>query len=172
MVFLLLEITFVIILLICLWCIVNYMMLILTKRSTDKLFHIVLSELKKLYEYILQILSENTLFEQEQNQIVEETKNLINTASVFSVSKDGNERIVGYANSILKNIQNLLDGIKEKEAFLTDANIQNFVEKQKEFNKIKQHYNESAKNLKHFADVFPTSLMARLKCIRTMDFLD
>ncbi len=171
MIFLLMEIAFVIILLICLWCIINYTMLMFTKHSADKIFELTFIEINKQYEYISQILLTNNLFEQEQCPLSDETKSLINTASSFSVEKDGNERIIGYANAINKNMQTLIQSIKE-EFYSTNKDIINYLEKQKEFEKIKKHYNETAKSLKHFVDVFPTSLMARLKNIRTMDFLD
>ena len=104
----------------------------------------------------------------ENRNLVQTTKKLISQAQDFSIEKDGNERIVGYANSILANVQTFTEAILEKEP--ENDSVMKFKYLQAVFDRAKDDYNLSAQKLKHYVDTFPTSFYARLKCIKTMDF--
>ena len=104
----------------------------------------------------------------ENRTLVQSTKKLISTAQEFTIEKDGNERIIGYANSILDNVQKFAVSILEKEPENEPLKKYNYL--LAVFNKPKEDYNKSAQRLKHYVDTFPTSFYARLKNIKTMDF--
>ena len=167
---LLLEIFSVVLLLISLWLGIKYLILLTVKHNADRAFEKLCSKLKKQYELIDTLFSQFSVMSVEERSFTENIKNLISQAAEFSIEKDGNERIIGYANSILENVEIFVDGIVQKDA--ENQNVQKYNSKMLDFNKTKDSYNKSAKILRHYVDVFPTSLMARLKEIKTMDYLN
>lgn len=165
---LLIEIAIVIILFIALLYGIKYALLISIKYNADKDFNILFNNLNKHYDIINTLFSNLPYISQECSELTENTKNLIFQAYNFSIQKDGNERIIAYANSILENTNKIIEATEGKE---TNIDIQKYNNELSKFNVIKENYNHSARNLRHYADVFPTSLFARLKKIKTMDYL-
>ena len=161
------EICVIIILLVCLWIAWNYILLIIAKRNVDNEFSQLFMVLKEYYTLILTYLEENQNCIQEQ-ALVEQTNQYIEKAANFSIEKDGNERIIAYANSIINNLQ-LIQGSMNTSNDEPNNDMHKF---QDRFNKVKESYNESAKKLRHYADVFPTSLLARLKKIFIVDYMN
>lgn len=167
---LIIELITVIILLICLWVGLNYIMLIISKYNADKNFNILFEHLKLQYETINNILSQFSLLPQDKQKLLDETKKYISQATNFSIETDGNERIIAFANAICKNIEILINVFEEYNT--NNPNIDKYLGMQKEFNRIKDSYNKTAEKLKHYVDVFPSSLMARMKKITTMDYIN
>ena len=152
------EIALVIILFVCLIYGIKYIMLLSVKHNADKNFEKLCSVLPKLYGDLTKMFSNSGC---ENSIPFQDTQKLISQALNFSPEKDGNERIIAYANSIMKNALILADMISEKDNKLFA-----------DYEKIKNKYNKSAEKLRHYADVFPTSFYARLKKIKTMDYLN
>ena len=161
------EICVIIILLVCLWIAWNYILLIIAKRNVDNEFSQLFMMLKEYYTLILTYLEENQNCIQEQT-LVEQTNQYIEKAANFSIEKDGNERIIAYANSIINDLQLIQGSMNTSD----DEPNNNMLKFQDRFNKVKESYNESAKKLRHYADVFPTSLLARLKKIFIVDYMN
>ena len=161
------EICVIIILLVCLWIAWNYVLLIIAKHNVDKEFSKLFEMLKEYYALIRIYLEKNQNRIQEQT-LIEQTNQYIEKAANFSIEKDGNERIIAYANSIINNLQLIQGSMNTSD----DEPNNNMLKFQDRFNKVKESYNESAKKLRHYADVFPTSLLARLKKIFIVDYMN
>lgn len=153
---------------ICLWLGVKYILLLKAKRDADKSLTDIYYKLQQQYEAIISLFSQFHILSLENRNLLQNTKKLISLARDFSIEKDGNERIIGYANSILENVQIITDSVLEKEP--ENDYIMRFRYLQAVFNRAKDEYNVSAQKLKHYVDTFPASFFARLKNIRTMDF--
>jgi len=149
---------------------IKYTTLLFAKRNADKEFQNIDTELKKYYEVVKELFSHFSGLSVEDEKLAEDTQKLIAAASDFSIEKDGNERIIGYANSILENTKNFVDSITAADA--ENMNVKQYKTYLQKFNREKEYYNKSAQYLRHYVDVFPTSLMARLKLIKTMDYLN
>ena len=132
------------------WLCAKYFILrgsdIIAHNAFDKL-HV---QINKRYDLILDILN-NT----ENNPLVSETRDLIEKAKNFSAKKDGIDRIVRFANAIFENAEQ----------------ISALPEDNKDFNDAKNNYNQCTQKLRHYVDVFPTSLMARFANIKFLDSL-
>ena len=144
-------IIFLIILIILLvWLSVNYIILkgsnIIARDAFDKL-HL---QINKRYDLIL-----NNLSNADNSEFVSETRNLIEKAKNFSAQKDGIDRIIRFANAIFENAEQL-SALPENDSYFNDA---------------KNNYNQCAQKLRHYVDVFPTSLMARFANIKFLDLL-
>ena len=168
--FLVFEILTVLILFVSLIYGIKYILLLSAKRNTDKSFCKTFDELLLLYEEIITLFSLNPADSFDDKNLVGDTKKLISEAKTFSIQTDSNERIIAYANTILENTKTFTDRICEKEG--ENLSIKNYNKQVNEFNKTKELYNSSAIKLKYYVDVFPTSLFARLKDIKTVDFLN
>ena len=155
---------------ICLWLGIKYLLLIQAKQHSDKAFAGVYNKLQPQYDAIINLFSQFPVLSLENRTLVQNTKKLILTAQDFTIEKDGNERIIGYANSILNNVQRFAVSVLEKEP--DNESIKKYNYLLAVFNKPKEDYNKSAQRLKHYVDTFPTSFYARLKDIKTMDFFN
>ena len=155
---------------ICLWLGIKYLLLIQAKQTSDKAFAGVYNKLQPQYDAIINLFSQFPVLSLENRTLVQNTKKLILTAQDFTIEKDGNERIIGYANSILNNVQRFAVSVLEKEP--DNESIKKYNYLLAVFNKPKEDYNKSAQRLKHYVDTFPTSFYARLKDIKTMDFFN
>lgn len=162
------EICIIIILLACLWITWNYVLLIITKRNVDKEFNQLFEKLKEYYALIRVYLEKNQNYIQEQ-ALIEQTNKYIEKAVDFSIEKDGNERIIAYANSIINNLQLIQNSTNTPDNFTENSDFLKFQDK---FDKAKKSYNASAIKLRHYADVFPTSLLARFKKIFIVDYIN
>ena len=78
------------------------------------------------------------------------------------ITREHKDRIIAYANSIINNLQLIQSSTNTPDNF-TENN--DFLKFQDKFDKTKKSYNASAIKLRHYADVFPTSLLARFKKI-------
>ena len=152
------EIALVIILFVCLVYGIKYIVLLSVKHDADKNFEKLCNALPKFYGALNEMFSNSGC---ENSIPFQDTQKLISKALDFSAEKDGNERIIAYANSIMKNALILADMVSEKDNKLFA-----------DYEKLKNQYNKSAQKLRHYADVFPTSFYARLKKIKTMDYLN
>ena len=163
----------IIFLLICLWVGVKYLALITAKKNAYREFNKFCKELIIHYESILPALFASKKFMQNEKDTISETINFINKAKDFTIEKDGNERIIGYANAIFKNINDIIQKsdsyTNEKEAFYNA--LAKYNESKNNFDNEIKKYNHSAKTLKHYVDVFPSSLIARFLNIKTMDYI-
>lgn len=166
--FVFIEICVIFILLVSLWIAWNYVLLIIAKHNVDKEFSKLFEMLKEYYALIRIYLGKNQNCIQEQT-LVEQTNQYIEKAANFSIEKDGNERIIAYANSIINNLQLIQDSMNTSDDEPSNNDMHKF---QDRFNKVKESYNESAKKLRHYADVFPTSILARLKKIFIVDYMN
>ena len=166
---LLFEFIAVLILFVCLLYGIKYILLLLAKYKADKAFDDVFAFLPKLYDSVNDLFSTLYALSAENVILVENTRKLISQAKNFSIKKDGNERIIAYANSIAENVQTITDSVSQDN--VANINIQKYGKTLEEFNKVKKYYNGSAQKLRHYVDVFPTSFFARLKKIKTMDYL-
>lgn len=165
-----LKIVLIILLLLILWLSVKYVLLLCAKRNADIVFNKFLKKLKEHAEVVDLLLEESMKYPDIDKDKINETKEYISKLQGFSVEKDGNERIIGYTNAVFNNVRDMytvMYASENKTEILTKYNALN-----KEFETEKNAYNTSAGILKHYADVFPTSLFARLKNIRTMDFVN
>ena len=168
------EIFIVVLLLICLWISWKYIMLTISKHNADKAFNNFKENLNIEYKNVRDFLLLSQPYINDINNIIPATLDFIVKSSSFTVEKDGNERIIGYANAILNNTKNIykeVNSIENKQNKLSDA-ILIFEKSQKEFNKQKEIYNLHAEILKKYVDTFPSSLIARLKKITTMDYIN
>ena len=129
---------------------VKYMTLVICDKKVCVAFDLLHAQIRKRYDLIL-----NALKNKEDSALADETRNLIKKALDFSVQKDGRDRIIRFANAIFEN--------SEKLALQIDAD--------NEFVFAKTQYNDFAKQLRHYIDVFPTSFMARVSLIITKDYL-
>lgn len=163
------EIAMVVILVITLVYGIKYIMLLVVKYEADKDFKNLFKALSNQYKAVNTLLPILFALSPESSSIIEDTKNLMSKAVDFSIEKDGNERIIAYANSILENADIVLNSISETNT--ENADIKEYVKILNGFEKYKNKYNKSAKRLRHYADVFPTSFFARLKRITTMDYM-
>ena len=166
------EIIAIIILLLALWLSINYALLKGEHYSAEKAFEHIYKIIKAQYgevQEFLDLVKTNSA----QKELIDETLGYITKALGFSIEKDGNERIIGYANAISENTKKIKTEIASKENL--DENIKNVLGKYESalnnFNKEKDAYNLTAKRLRHYLDVFPTSFMARLQRITTIDYL-
>ena len=163
------ESLLIVILCLCLYTAQAYIMLIISKCRGDKSFDILFIELKKHIFITKEFLESFNNSDNIDAELVNETISFITKLTDFSVEKDGNERIIGYANAIFINMEKIL-------ILLTENNFQNNVYKkyqisEQNFENTKLIYNSKAKRLKHYIDTFPSSLIARFKNIRTMDYI-
>ena len=163
------EIAMVVILVITLVYGIKYIMLLVVKYEADKDFKNLFKALSNQYKAVNTLLPILSALSPESSSIIEDTKNLISKAVDFSIEKDGNERIIAYANSILENADIVLNSISETNT--ENADIKEYVKILNGFEKYKDKYNKSAQRLRHYADVFPTSFFARLKRITIMDYM-
>lgn len=166
---LIIEIAAVIILLVCLLYVIKYIILLTVKHNADNAFAKLCKILPKFYESVIILFSTQDTLSADDNLLAENTKNLIYQALNFSAAKDGNERIIAYANSILNNAKQFVEAASEKG--YSGVNAEQYNKALENFNKTKNNYNLCAQKLRHYADVFPTSLFARLKKIKIMDYL-
>jgi len=166
---LLIGIIAIIILSVLLWLGINYLMLSICKYRADKMFFTLDKYLKEEYKVIYDVLTQLNLLTLDKQKLLDDTKRFLSQALDFSIEKDGNERIIGYANAILENIKiisNLSNEIADNPSLNKLKNMQ------KKSEQLINDYNNSAQKLKHYVDVFPSSLMARLKRISTMDYIN
>ena len=161
------EILLVVIMCLCLRVAWAYIMLIVAKYRADKSFDAFFSALKKHISNTKEFLNSLNNSENIDAKLVNETIGFISKLTDFSVEKDGNERIAGYANAITINLEKILIPLEEN-SYQSDL-YQKFRTSEQSFKKIKTDYNSKALKLKHYVDVFPSSLIARFKKIRTMD---
>lgn len=161
---------FIIVLFICLWLGIKYLLLLNAKCCADKSMNNIFNKLSNQYDVIMSLFSQFSVLSLESRSLVQNTKKLIAQAQEFSVEKDGNEIIIAYANTIFENVQKFTDSITEKSP--DDNNVIKYCYQLAVFNKSKEEYNACAKKLSHYVDTFPTSFFARLKNIKTMDYLN
>ena len=168
------EITTIVILIIGLWICYKYIMLTISKHNADKSFCNFKENLNSEYNNIKDFFMLSKLYVNNNQDIIPITIDLIVKASSFTIEKDGNERIIGFANAIFNNTNKVykeVDLLENKPENLSIA-IKTFEKSKDKFNKQKEIYNNHAKILKKYVDTFPTSLIARLKRITTMDFMN
>ena len=132
------------------WLFIKYMTLIICDKKVCVAFDLLHVQILKRYDLIL-----NALKNTENSALADETRNLIKKALEFNVKNDGRDRIIRFANAIFDNSKKLALQID------TDS----------EFDFAKKQYNDFAKQLRHYIDVFPTSFMARVALIITKDYL-
>ena len=168
--FFVLKLLLIVFLLICLYFGIKYIILLRAKSAADKSFLNIFNKLNQLYEDTMFLFSQFSVLSMEDRMLVQNTKKLIAAAQCFVIEKDGNERIIGYANAILENAKNFSDSILAKDP--ENMHISKYIYHWAIFNKAKKIYNGSAENLRHYVDTFPTSFYARLKKIRTMDLIN
>lgn len=144
-------IAFLIILFILLiWLCVKYFILKASNTIARKAFEKLHIQINKRYDFIL-----NALNNKENSQLTSDTRNLIEKAKNFSAQKDGIDRIIRFSNAIFENAEHL-SALPEND---------------NDFNNAKNNYNKCAQKLRHYVDVFPTSLMARFADIKLLDLL-
>ena len=168
--FFVLKLLLVVFLLICLFLGIKYIILLRAKSVADKSFLNIFNKLNQLYEDTMFLFSQFSVLSMEDRMLVQNTKKLITEAQSFVIEKDGNERIIGYANAILENVKIFSDSILVKDP--ENMHISKYIYLLAIFNKAKKDYNRSAEYLRHYVDTFPTSFYARLKKIRTMDYIN
>ena len=126
------------------------MTLVICDKKVCVAFDLLHAQIIKRYDLIL-----NALNNVANSNLAEETRILIKKALEFSVQQEGRDRIIRFANAIFDN---------SKKLSLT-------LEEDNEFEFAKTQYNDFAKQLRHYIDVFPTSFMARVSLIITKDYL-
>ena len=132
------------------WLFIKYMTLVICDKKVCVAFDLLHAQIIKRYDLIL-----NALNNVANSNLAEETRILIKKALEFSVQQEGRDRIIRFANAIFDN---------SKKLSLT-------LEEDNEFEFAKTQYNDFAKQLRHYIDVFPTSFMARVSLIITKDYL-
>ena len=155
---------------ICLWLGINYLLLLHAKKNADRTMLDVCIKLQQQYDAIINLFSQFHILSLENRTLVQNTKKLISQAQEFSQEKDRNEMIIAYANTILENVKKVTESIFEKEP--DNEYIKKYNYLLAVFTKVKDDYNKAARKLRHYVDVFPTSFFARLKGITTMDILN
>ncbi len=167
------EIVVIAILVICLWVAWKYILLVMSKSNADKAFSKLAFVLQKNYDNIELFLNSSLNFIGENRDFINKILENISKAKDFSIEKDGNERIIGYANSILNSTQEILD-ILENSNNSEEINClcQRYKASHANFITEKNNYNLKAQQLRHYVDVFPTSLISRFKNIKTMDYIE
>ena len=166
----LLKLAFLIIILTCLWIGVKYLLLLHAKSNADKAMFEVCNKLIQQYDAILSLFSQFHVLSLENRTLVQNTKKLIAKAQDFTPENDRNEMIIAYANSILENVKKFTDSIIEKEP--ENEYIKKYNYMLAVYTKSRDDYNASARKLRHYVDVFPTSLFARFERISMMDYLN
>ena len=161
------EILLLVVMCLCLRVAWAYIMLIVAKCRTDKSFDVLFGGLKKHISNTKEFLYSLNNSENIDVKLVNETIGFISKLTDFSVEKDGNERIAGYANAITINLEKIFASLEENSC--SCDLYQKYKASEQSFNKIKTDYNSKALKLKHYVDVFPSSLIARFKKINTMD---
>ena len=159
------EIALVLVLFICLIYGIKYLLLLAVKQNADNAFEQLYKALPKFYGAVEKLISEIRTLAPENTSLVTDTQNLISQALNFSIEKDGNERIIAYANVIAENVKKLAETTE-------NINKDRYNLLFSDFAKVKNKYNAAAKKLRRYADVFPTSFYARLKKITIMDYLN
>ena len=150
---------------------IKFIALILSRNNAEKMFYKLHKCLLMQYDLILQLLSESSKFMHNENAMISETVDLINKSKEFTLKKDGSDRIIAYANTVLHNIDDI---IKKSETYIEDKQgflnvLEKYNSENTKFVNVAEHYNTSAKHLRHYIDVFPTSLIARFINIKTMN---
>jgi len=166
----LLKLAFLIIIFVCLWVGVKYLLLLHAKSKANIALFEVCNKLTQQYDAILYLFSQFHVLSLENRTLVQNTKKLIAKAQDFTPENERNEMIIAYANSILENVKKFTDSILEKEP--ENEYIKKYNYLLAVYNKVKDDYNTSARRLRHYADTFPTSLIARFEGITTMDYLN
>ena len=172
MIILLIEILVLVILSITLCMMLSYAVLKTEKYKVDIVCEDFYENLKTQYNNVREFL--NSVKESSaQRDLIDEVLGNITKAMEMSEEKDGNERIIGYANYIFAKADDIKQEIKSAENQGEDiiSALQNYEASQDKFKTKKDNYNESIKRLKRYVDVFPTSFVARLKYITTKDFI-
>lgn len=164
-----LKVLLIIFFLLCLWFAWQRTLLIIAYRNACHSFNKFFADFKKYTEVICMFLDEYQKITNADIEKVNKTFEFISKIRDFSVEVDGNERIIGYMNAILSNADDLLS-VFELEENKSDIHEKYLISK-KNFETEKEKYNNDAKILKHYVDVFPTSFIARLKDIRFVDYV-
>ena len=166
------EIFTMIILFLVLCAIWKKFLLKIAKNDADKAFECFTKDLNDYYAKLGEILNSCKPFINCEQYNVELIKANIEKALQFSILKDGNGKIIGYANAISFAVQDIISSLEklENKDQQLDTAIQNYSDLKKQYDLQKEHYNKIAARLRHYVDVFPTSLMARLKKITAMDY--
>lgn len=166
----LVKISLIILLLLFFWLCWKYTLLIIVKHNADECFDRFFQILKEHIEFIHKFLCEYSISSNINYDKINETQQLILKLSNFSIEKDSNERIIGYANAIQNNLEELLTVYKDIEN--NSLTYAKYLESEKMFEREKNKYNSTIKTLRHYIDVFPTSFIARLKGFKTFDYIN
>ena len=149
-----LKLFFIMIVFICLWLGINYLLLLHAKKNADRTMLDVCIKLQQQYDAIINLFSQFHILSLENRTLVQNTKKLIAQAQEFSQ----------------ENVKKVTESIFEKEP--DNEYIKKYNYLLAVFTKVKDDYNKAARKLRHYVDVFPTSFFARLKGITTMDILN
>ena len=145
------------------WVCIKYFAYKIAKNEAFNEFDTIKKQIDNQYDFILYLISKyESSMVNEQKQITE-IKDLITKAKNFSLEKDGADIIIAFANAVFQKTEGIVTNY-------TDI-LEEYRSSHTKFNNYAEKYNNAAKKLRYYIDVFPTSFICRLSKVKTLNYI-
>ena len=166
---------FIVVIGLCAWIYYKYVSLINTNKKTLDAYNDVNNELKKEYSILLELI----IFARKNMSECSGLIDYIDKLKAKSIKLDSQinfiNRKIAYDNEIELKTEELIEQIKQSMQYQTDIGASALVKTYRSANEnvqiSKEIYNDLAHKLRVKVDVFPTSFIARLKGIKSVDYM-
>ena len=158
---------------ICLWLCNSYVTVIKKREEAYDCFERVANELKKRSSLITDIILSTDKYLLSHQPLINSIKILQKEVLELGLEPEFMNRRIALDKELENKSNQLINIIKEDtELFqLVSNSIKIYFELNEYIHMVKQDYNSAAESFRKAVDVFPSSFMARLKNIKSIDYM-
>lgn len=157
-----------------LWLYFTYVSLIKKRNKVQEAFASVDVQLKKRYDVIPNILAIAAKFMEHERSLIEEVTKLRTKYTNLSNSFDNIDEKISLSNELANKMANLTVAVENYPQLKSD---QTMVVAMQTYNEVEEHiaaarrfYNSAVNELKNAVEIFPSSLIAMLCNIKSVEF--
>lgn len=157
------------------WSYLIYASLIRKRNKAQEAFYSIDVQLKKRYDLIPNILTIAQKYMEHEREVLEEVTKLRTQVIGLSSSFENIDRKIALDGEIVKKMGQIMVTLENYPQLKADKTMlvamQTYNEVEEHIAAARRFYNSAANELKNVVEIFPSSLMARMLNIKTVDFI-
>lgn len=165
----------VVVIIVAFWSYLIYASLIRKRNKAQEAFYSIDVQLKKRYDLIPNILTIAQKYMEHEREVLEEVTKLRTQVIGLSSSFENIDRRIALDGEIVKKMGQIMVTLENYPQLKADKTMlvamQTYNEVEEHIAAARRFYNSAANELKNVVEVFPSSLMARMLNIKTVDFI-
>ena len=166
---------FIVLLGLCAWLYYKYVSLIKIQRETFNAYNATNKELLKEYGILLELIIYARKNMPEQSGLLDYIDKLKTESNELEPNSEFINRKIAFDNELDNKASELIEKIEQSNKYLSDtgalALVKTYCSANNNVCAAREEYNRLAHKLRTVVDVFPTSFMARLKNIKSVDYM-